>query len=295
MEANGSEYEMARGRRSWLDRIRTGIGHSVGKLPYRTFRLAPKLEYGLATHSLSKLTCRHEGLAGRRAVHLTDLHIDWYHSRHDVVIKTVADQRPDWICITGDLLNIPEGLTHLYRFLAGLRTIAPVYIVLGNHDHYSGVPLSQFVRLSEQHHVTLLINQYVIIQAGAGELAIAGVDDPSLHRADLSCVPPSAHRRFTLLLAHAPNILDLMESHHEVDLILCGHSHGGQWRIPGVPTFWLPPGCNGRIDGEHSFGEHTLYVNRGIGWSLLPFRWNCEPEIAVIEWTDEGGANAAEG
>jgi len=164
-----------------------------------------------------------------------------------------------------------------------------VYIVLGNHDHYSGVPVSQFVRLSEEHQVTLLINQHVIVQVGSGELAIAGVDDPSLHRADLSCVPPATDRRFTLLLAHAPNILDQMESHHEVDLILCGHSHGGQWRIPGVPTFWLPPGCNGRIAGEHRSGEHTLYVNRGMGWSFLPLRVNCNPEIVVIDWVSEQG------
>lgn len=271
----------------WRERIRTNIGHSFGKLPYRVFGLAPSLEYGLSSHTLSKLTCSNEGLAGRRAVHLSDLHIDWYQSRHDVVINIVAEQRPDWIFVTGDLLNLPEGLSHLYRFLAGLRAIAPVYIVLGNHDHYSGVPVSQFVELSEAHHITLLINQHVVVPIDSGELAIVGVDDPSLHRADLSCVPPSAHRRFTLLLAHAPNILDQMESHHEVDLILCGHSHGGQWRIPGIPTFWLPPGCNGRIAGEHRSGDHTLYVNRGMGWSLLPLRVNCNPEIVVIDWVDE--------
>lgn len=278
---------MRRRDKSWRERIQANIGHSFGKLPYQVFGLAPSLEYGLSSHTLSKLTCSNEGLAGRRAVHLSDLHIDWYQSRHDVVINIVAEQRPDWIFITGDLLNLPEGLSHLYRFLAGLRAIAPVYIVLGNHDHYSGVPVSQFVELSEAHHITLLINQHVVLPIDSAELAIVGVDDPSLHRADLSCVPPSAHRRFTLLLAHAPNILDKMEPHHEVDLILCGHSHGGQWRIPGIPTFWLPPGCNGRIAGEHRSGDHTLYVNRGMGWSLLPLRVNCNPEIVVIDWVDE--------
>ena len=269
---------------SWQDRIRANIGQGLGQFSYRVFSLAPALEYGFSTHALSKLICRNDGLAGRRAVHLSDLHIDRYHARHDMVIQVVAEQQPDWIFITGDLLNVPEGISHLYRFLAGLRAFAPVYIVLGNHDHYSGVPPSQFVTLSETHHVTLLINQHVIVQAGSGELAIVGVDDPSLHRADLSCVPLAADRRFTLLLAHAPNILDQMEPHHEVDLILCGHSHGGQWRVPGVPIFWLPPGCNGRIDGEHYSGEHKLYVNRGMGWSLLPLRWNCDPEIVVIDW-----------
>jgi len=183
------------------------------------------------------------------------------------------------------LLNVPEGLPHLFEFLTRLRKIAPVYITLGNHDHYSGVPVSQFSELADRHKITLLINQTTFIPTGSGELAIVGVDDPSLHRADLQCIPPPANRRFTLLLAHAPNILDMMDEDHAVDLILCGHSHGGQWQIPGVPTFWLPPGCRGRISGRHENARHRLYVNRGLGWSFLPMRWNCRPEIAVIDWT----------
>ena len=278
---------MMRRHISWPDRLRAFIGHSLSEPLYRLFRLVPHWEYGLSTHAVTNLTYTHGALAGRRAVHLSDLHLDRYHPRHDAAVETVARQRPDWIFITGDLLNVPEGLPHLFRFLARLREIAPVFITLGNHDHYSGVTVEQYAGLADRHDITLLVNEHRIIPTGMGELAIAGVDDPSLHRADLSCVPPAGHRRFTLLLAHAPNILDQMEPHHDVDLILCGHSHGGQWRIPGVPTFWLPPGCSGRVDGEHRAGEHTLYVNRGMGWSFLPFRWQCEPEIVVIDWINE--------
>jgi hypothetical protein len=194
---------------------------------------------------------------------------------------------PDWIFITGDLLNVPEGLPHLFRFLGRLRAISPIYMTLGNHDHYSGVPVAEYAELADRHKITLLVNQSVIVSTAMGELVIVGVDDPSLHRADLRCVPPHAESRFTLLLAHAPNILDYVEAHHAIDLILCGHSHGGQWRIPGIPTFWLPPGCNGRVAGWHESGRHRLYVNRGLGWSFLPFRLNCRPEIAVIEWVRE--------
>jgi len=272
---------------SWPDRLRGFIGWCLSEPLYHVFSLAPQLEYGLSAHEVSRLTYVHGALAGRRAVHLSDLHLDRYQPRHDRIVEEVCDQRPDWIFITGDLLNVPEGLPHLFRFLARLRELAPVYVTLGNHDHYSGVPVSRFAELADRHKVTLLVNQTTFIQTGSGELAIAGVDDPSLHRADLRCVPPRADRRFTLLLAHAPNILDQIERHHDVDLILCGHSHGGQWQIPGVPTFWLPPGCNGRIAGRHETVTHKLYVNRGLGWSFLPFRWNCKPEIAVIEWTNE--------
>jgi predicted MPP superfamily phosphohydrolase len=218
---------------------------------------------------------------------MSDLHLDRYLPRHDRIVATVGELRPDWIFITGDLLNVPEGLPHVFRFLASLRTIAPVFVTLGNHDHYSGIPIDRYCELADRHKITLLINQTTFISTDRGEIAIVGVDDPSLHRADLRCLPPRAEDRYILLLAHAPNILDQLQDHHSVDLILCGHSHGGQWRIPGVPTFWLPPGCNGRIDGHHGEPGRRLYVNRGLGWSFLPLRWNCAPEIACIEWVNE--------
>lgn len=278
---------------SWPDRVRTFIGHALSEPFYRFFRLFPHWEVGLERHEITQLTQVYGPLAGRRAVHLSDLHVDRHQSRHDDVIAAIDELQPDWIFITGDLLNVPEGLPHLFGFLAHLRKIAPVYITLGNHDHYSGVPVSQFTEFADRHKISLLINQTTFVSTGSGELAIVGVDDPSLHRADLRCIPPPANRRFTLLLAHAPNILDQMDEDHAVDLILCGHSHGGQWQIPGVPTFWLPPGCRGRISGRHENTRHRLYVNRGLGWSFLPFRWNCRPEIAVIDWTNEQAATEA--
>jgi predicted MPP superfamily phosphohydrolase len=279
---------MTRRTRSWPDRVRSLVGHCLSEPLYRLFSLVPHWEVGLASYEITQLTYSHGLLAGRRAVHLSDLHLDRHQPRHDAIIEAIDDLSPDWIFITGDLLNVPEGLPHLFRFLACLREIAPVFVTLGNHDHYSGVPLSHYAELADRHKITLLINQTIFISIGMGELAIAGVDDPSLHRADLSCLPPRADRRFILLLAHAPNILDLIiEKDHAVDLILCGHSHGGQWQIPGVPTFWLPPGCNGRIAGTHETARHRLYINRGLGWSFIPFRYNCQPEITVIDWTND--------
>ncbi|HKY72353.1 MAG TPA: metallophosphoesterase [Nitrospira sp.] len=272
---------------SWPDRVRTYIGHRLSEPFYRFFRLFPHWEVGLERHDITHLYHVHGPLAGRRAVQLSDLHVDRLQPRHDDVILAVRDLRPDWIFITGDLLNVPEGVPPLFQFLTRLREIAPIFVTLGNHDHYSGVPISEYAGLADRHKITLLINQSTFIPVGTGELAIVGVDDPSLHRADVTCIPPPAKHRFTLLLAHAPNILDMLEDNHAVDLILCGHSHGGQWQIPGVPTLWLPPGCRGRISGRHGNARHRMYVNRGLGWSFLPWRVNCRPEITVITWTDQ--------
>ncbi|BCA55674.1 putative Metallophosphoesterase [Nitrospira sp. KM1] len=278
---------MSRRLASWPDRVRAFIGHWLSEPFYRFFSLFPHWEVGLSAYEVTELKQTHPALAGRRAIHLSDLHIDRYQARHKRIVQAVSGLRPDWIVITGDLLNVPEGLPHLFRFLSGLRKIAPVFVTLGNHDHYSGVAIETFADWANRRDITLLINQTTYVETGAGELAIVGVDDPSLHRADLSCLPTKSDRRYTLLLAHAPNILDQMDDSHAADLILCGHSHGGQWSIPGIPTFWLPPGCGGRIAGPHETSFHRLYVNRGLGWSFLPFRWNCTPEIVVIDWASE--------
>lgn len=267
-------------------------GHYLSQPLYRLFNLAPAWEAGLAAYEVTRHPIAHRVLAGRCAVHLSDLHLDRYLPRHDQVVETVGNLKPDWIFITGDLIDIAEGLPHLFRFLAKLRAIAPVFLTLGNHDHYSGVPVDQFRELADRYKVTLLVNETTFLQTPSGELAIAGVDDPSLHRADLRCIPSTARNRYTLLLAHAPNILDQLDTHHHVDLILSGHSHGGQWRFRGVPTVWLPPGCSGRLDGHHRKNDHRMFVNRGLGWSMLPLRINCRPEIAVVEWIAESASPA---
>lgn len=272
--------------RRWQHRGRMMAGHVLTAPFQHMFNLVPDWGYGLTRPQLTRLACHHPPLQGRRAVQLSDLHLDRYAYRHDHVLRMVRDLRPDWIFVTGDLLNMPSGLPHLFRFLAGLRWCAPVYVTLGNHDHFSGVPVHRFMDLADRYKITLLVNQTSIVQAGRGELAVVGVDDPSLHRAQLHCIPPSAADRFTVLLAHAPNIAEQLEERHEVDLILCGHSHGGQWRPPLVRPFWLPPGCYGRASGLYEVGRHRLYVNRGLGWSVVPWRWNCAPEVLLIEWVD---------
>lgn len=270
---------------SWSRRARLVAAHTLSLPIQRFFTFFPGSEIGHVGPEVTYLQCRHNALSGRRAVQISDLHLDRYHRRHDALLQHIAGLRPDWIFVTGDLLTFAKGLPHLFKFLGHLRSLAPVFMTLGNHDHYSGVPLGQFSELADRHKVSLLVNQTVFLPLPQGELAVTGVDDPSLHRADLRCLPPSAPHRFTVLLAHAPNILDLLDDSHAADLILCGHSHGGQWRLPLVRPFWLPYGCNGRTAGEHRRNRHRLYVNRGLGWSLLPIRLACPPEIVVVDWT----------
>jgi predicted MPP superfamily phosphohydrolase len=269
---------------SWARHLQFTVSHTITRPLYWFFSRVPYYEYGMATPSVTRLECAFAPLRGRRAVHISDLHLDYYLPRHDLLIRTIAELHPDWIFVTGDLLNVPEGLPHLFQFLSYLRSLAPVYVTLGNHDHYSGVPVADFLELSDRHKLHLLINQTSVIPLSGGELHIVGLDDPVTHRADVTCIPHRAADRYTVVLAHAPVILDLLEPHHAADLVLCGHSHGGQWRLGSIHPFWLPYGCRGRVHGHYHQDGQRLYVNRGLGWSLVPLRWNCSPEIVLLEW-----------
>lgn len=166
---------------SWPDRMRAFVGSSLSEPLYGLFSLFPQCEIGLSSHSVSRLTYAHRVLAGHRAVHLSDLHLDRFQPRHERILATVGELQPHWIFVTGDLLNVPKGLPHLFRFLAGLREMAPVYLTLGNHDHYSGVPIEQFSAWAERHDVTLLVNQTAFLTTDRGELAVAGVDAWRMH------------------------------------------------------------------------------------------------------------------
>ncbi|WP_447978041.1 metallophosphoesterase [Candidatus Nitrospira bockiana] len=275
---------MIRHLRPRLLKTRFRVAHRSSLLVHHLFTRFPRLELGHSEVEVTRIECRHRPLAGRRAVQITDLHLDRYQPRHDVLLAAIANLAPDWVFVTGDLLTVASGVPHLFRFLTALRRIAPVYLTLGNHDHYSGVSLHRYRDLAKRHDLHLLVNDRIHVPCGSGELAIVGLDDPSLHRADLACLPPARAGRFTLLLAHAPSVLDLLDHSHVVDLILCGHSHGGQWRLPSRRSVYLPYGCKGRASGYYYQNGHCLYVNRGIGWSVLPMRWNCPPEIVLVEW-----------
>lgn len=272
---------------AWATRAHASLGPFFTRPLRGLLRRLPPYELGFTTLLSSRLTCARTALAGFRATHLTDLHIDRLLPRHEHMLRAIKERRPHWIFITGDLLDTRSGLPHLARFLCRLREVAPVYLTLGNHDHGSGLPVTAFTELAERCGVHLLLNRALIVPLERGELAIAGLDDPSTGRADAGCIPSRTPDRFTLVLAHAPNVLDLLSDRHHADLILCGHSHGGQWRIPGLRPFWLPPGCHGRLAGEYRRNGHRLYVNSGVGWSVLPVRVNCRPELLTIDWVAE--------
>ena len=118
--ARGKVTVAARNGRTtvWLRRMQQELLHRLSLPVHRLLSRLPAWEYGLDAPTVTCIQCRHTPLAGRRAVQISDLHLDRYLPRHDRILTGIAELKPDWIFVTGDLLNMPEGIHPLFRFLA---------------------------------------------------------------------------------------------------------------------------------------------------------------------------------
>ncbi len=233
--------------------------------------------------------------------HLTDLHTTGRGRREETMLALLAARRPDCIVITGDTLEQDGTFEQCRPLLSALKAPLGIYMVRGNWETASTHRLPQGQSLREFLHdcgVTLLKNESVEIVPG---LWLVGLDDfvwgaPDLTRAT-AAIPDGAAR---VALIHEPEFFDLSgadsaaSSDHEFttpsergrtagayDLLLAGHTHGGQVRLPLLPPLFLPSGCGHYVEGWYEKPGARLYVSRGLGMSGLPFRFCCRPELAI--------------
>ena len=214
--------------------------------------------------------------APRRFVHITDLHYRGDRKVLARVVDRINALSPEFVCLTGDTVEDRAFLADALDILG--RINAPVFAVAGNHEHWSGVSLSAIDSTLRAGGGGLLVNERRMF----GDLEIVGVDDmlagaPRLpERAD---APPEAR---SILLTHCPAYADRVKN-ERFDLILAGHSHGGQVRLPFVGALALPGGVGKYDRGLFETPAGPLYVNVGIGTYDTPVRFLCRPEIVVIE------------
>lgn len=232
-----------------------------------------------------------EAFHGFRIVQISDLHLDEFTEPFFLnrVIRQVNALKPELILITGDFVthgpprHLPEEA--IYTVAESLRglTCPQRLACMGNHD--SAVGTSFIARILRERGTPVLINQYLPIERAGQRIWIGGVEDPATSRPDLSLATPRNPDAPLILMAHAPDYADDVLRHPDgpkVDLILSGHSHGGQVRLPIIGPLVLPPMGKKYVHGHFHFGPLQLYVNRGIGSVGVPFRFNCAPEITTI-------------
>lgn len=236
-----------------------------------------------------------EALEGLRIAHLSDFHchhdaaIEWS-SRE--AIRLAMEQKPDLIAISGDMFENCGMAQECGEQLAGLSAPLGVYAVPGNHDLAHLDPFSCREAPSEEISalrktlarlgIELLMNEKRHLQVEDATLAIAGVDEMAFGRDDVALALKNTEPAdLVVLLAHTPDILDDPAVVH-ADLILCGHTHGGQIQLPRIGSPWAPVWRDRRrASGLLRAGGPLAYVSRGIA-SATRARFCCPPEVAVL-------------
>ncbi len=225
-----------------------------------------------------------ESFHGFRLLHLADLHIDGIDGLAEVVAERVAALPVDLCVMTGDYRFEVGGpcdavYPRLATILSSVRARCGVVAILGNHDE------AEMAAELENLGVRMLINESLEIARGGARLWIIGVDDPHHYGCDdlegaLKGVPENA---FKVALAHSPEMFDQAAA-AGIHLYLCGHTHAGQVRLPWIGATLLNADCPRAY--THGHWQHAAmlgHTSAGIGCSLLPVRYNCPPEIVLIE------------
>lgn len=221
---------------------------------------------------------------GFRIVQLSDVHGAVFGEGNARLLRRVRGVHPDLIALTGDLADKDTDFSDLETLLAGLAAIAPVYYVSGNHE-WSARLVEPLRALLERHGVRYLRNEHALLERDGEHLVLAGVEDPNGWAAQPApdAVAASLPEGFQILLAHR-NYWVTEYPDLPVDLILCGHAHGGVWRLPvlgGVLDHHakLFPDYTG---GVYHSGRYDMVVSRGLGNTAgVPRFWN-NPEVVVV-------------
>ena len=231
----------------------------------------------------------HPSLEGFTIALLTDLHVGEGTPLSLIrrACRLAMAQKPDLIAVTGDLVaDDAPGFREVLEAIDCLAAPHGVYAVPGNHDHNVGI--ERWHRdVAEQRAVADLTNRAEVLDVRGARLCVAGVDDLSSGRPDLGVLPPPEERDFTLLLAHDPDQAEQARRVCDaVDLIVSGHTHGGQVRLPWVGALRNPAQRDDLYEeGLRRRPWTQVYTSRGVGTVHIPVRFLCRPEVAMLTLT----------
>jgi len=231
----------------------------------------------------------HPALEGLRIALLTDMHAGAGTPLSLIrrACRMAMAESPDLIALTGDFAaDDAPGFGRVLDALSCLRAPLGVYAVPGNHDYVVGI--EAWHEAMRAHPVIRdLTNAAVVRERGGARVCIAGVDDYSLGRPRMEGLPPPEERDFTLLLAHDPDQAERARRGYDaVDLVVSGHTHGGQVRLPWVGALQNPAQFDDLYEEGLTRRPWTqVYTSRGVGTVHLPVRFLCRPEVAVLELT----------
>lgn len=237
---------------------------------------------------------------GYRIAHVSDLHNAEIGDDNKMLLAMLRDAEPDIIAITGDLIDSRNtDIDVALRYAEEAVKIAPCYFVTGNHE----ARVSQYDDLKNglsKLGVVVLEDQRTELERSGETITLLGVDDPSFQTdylfGDSATVMASKLQKltsgvaaYTVLLSHRPELFEVY-AESGINLVLSGHAHGGQFRLPFVGGLVAPnQGLFPEYDAALYREKNTnMIVSRGIGNSILPFRFNNRPEVILVELHTNG-------
>ena len=241
-----------------------------------------------------------EAFDGYRIAHISDLHNTEMGKDNDKLLNMLREAKPDIIAITGDLIDSRNtDIEIALQFVEEAVKIAPCYYVTGNHEARVSEYFDDLKNGLTELGIIILEDERVDLDKNSETITLIGINDPSFKSDYLfgdSETVVETHLQelmnesysFTLLLSHRPELFEIYVN-NEVDLVLSGHAHGGQFRLPFVGGLVAPnQGLFPKYDAGLYTEENTnMIVSRGIGNSILPFRFNNRPEVILIELQSE--------
>lgn len=232
-----------------------------------------------------------EAFEGFKIAHVSDLHNAVFGRKNEKLLSLIRAAKPDIIAITGDLIDSRHtDIDSALAFVEAAAEIAPVYYVTGNHE--SRLDFDEIEPRLIAAGARVLRNEAEDIGRGGERIRLAGIDDPSFIRTGGTAEERAAAEleqlgdgggTFTVLLAHRPELVEVY-AEYGAGLVLSGHAHGGQVRLPLLGGLYAPgQGLLPEYDsGLYSLGETQMVVSRGLGNSVAPLRVNNRPELVVV-------------
>ncbi len=229
---------------------------------------------------------QNKALSGTKVVFVSDFHIKPnQRKRLKQVVDLINNQNPDIILSVGDFVsghnkNRTMPIDKIASEIKNAKSKYGFYIVLGNHDWW--IDGDEITNVLIKNEIKVLNNSNAKININGKTLYIAGVEDEATRIADINKALENSENP-VILLTHSPDIFKKVPKN--VDLTLSGHTHGGQIRLPFLGAIIVPS----KYGNKYSYGlieedDKKMIVTSGIGTSILNIRFNCRPEIVVIEF-----------
>lgn len=221
-----------------------------------------------------------------KIIQISDLHFDQLRYFHKSIAKKINSIKPDLIFITGDSVDKTEKIDSLNEFLQLIDNSIKKYAITGNWEYWGKVDLTKLKNTYSKNNCELLINENRTVSIKNRKISIIGMDDLVGGNANFrKAVENLKQTDTTIVLSHCPAHRDIITKQKEnlsIDLVLSGHTHGGQITFLGFAPF-KPPGSGKYLKGWYKKSEPKMYISKGIGTSILPIRFGARAEMVEME------------